>query len=69
MWTFHSDAGSLLGFDLTRCAMPMFLVPPVGLALRLPKRVGALLDSPLLFGIHPRLPKLYSLQPNLCRCP
>src|SRR6516164_3414720 len=33
-----------LRLDLPRCAVPMFLVPSVRLPLRLPKRIGALLD-------------------------
>jgi hypothetical protein len=67
----HRKARGLLCFDLPRCTVPMFLMPSVQLPLRLPKRISALFDPPLLFQIHPRPHTLRSIavQPNLCLLP
>ena len=62
-------ARGLLGFDVPRCTVPMFLMLSVQLPLRLPQLVSALFDSPLLFGIHPQLPALSWLQPTICPLP
>ena len=50
----HRRARGLLCFDLPRCTVPMFLMPSVQLPLRLPQRISALFDPPLLFRIHSR---------------
>jgi hypothetical protein len=52
----HRRARGLLGFDLPRCTVPMFLMLSMQSPLRLPQRISALFDQPLLFGIHPDPP-------------
>jgi hypothetical protein len=48
----HSGCG-FLGFYLAGRALPVLLVLAVRLPFRFPERVGALLNPPLPFFIHP----------------
>src|SRR5271165_2278762 len=67
---FPGNGRGLFGVDLPRRKVPMLLVPAVGLPLGLPKRIGALLDTPLLLRVHSATPPTHPRrQANPCRSP
>lgn len=57
----HGAGRTVLGGDLARRAVPVFLMPAVGLTLRLPQRIGTPSDLLVLLSIHGNYPHIMRL--------
>ena len=60
----HGAVCTIRGCDLPRRAVPVLLVPAVGLTLSLPQRIGALRDLLVLLPIHGQFPHTSPIETN-----
>jgi hypothetical protein len=60
----HGAARTIRGCDLPRREVPVLFMPPVGLTLSLPQRIGTLSDLFVLLPIHGQYPHTSSDKTN-----